>query len=205
MTEKPETPREDRLLEHEADGIREYDNPMPRWWLYILYATVIYAVLYWVNVIPGIGQGRGRLATYEAEMAKARIQREALAAQGGGAPTEAEVLAIVQDATRLSKGQERYRSLCVPCHRDDGGGSIGPNLTDDYWIHGGTTADLLRTVTTGVLEKGMPAWGQMMKPEELAAVVAYVTTLHGTHPPNPKEPQGVLVGSQADTSHAHPH
>lgn len=205
MNQKPDEPREDRLLDHDVDGIREYDNPMPKWWLYILYATVLYSVLYWLNVIPGVGEGRGRIATYEAEMAKARARQEALAAQGGGLPTEADVLAIVADAQRLARGKEKYASLCVPCHRDDGGGSIGPNLTDDYWIHGGSIPQMLATVNVGVLDKGMPAWGQVLKPDELAAVVAYASTLRGTNPPNPKPPQGVKLGSEADTTHDHAH
>jgi cytochrome c oxidase cbb3-type subunit 3 len=95
---------------------------------------------------------------------------------------------------------------CMPCHRDDGGGSIGPNLTDDYWIHGAKPLEIWRTVHDGVLDKGMPAWGQMLKPEQVAAVTAYVITLHDTHPPNPKEPQGVKAEEEDeadDATHDH--
>ncbi|HEY6572450.1 MAG TPA: cbb3-type cytochrome c oxidase N-terminal domain-containing protein [Candidatus Eisenbacteria bacterium] len=182
-------PEEDRLLDHEVDGIREYDNPMPRWWLYILYATILYAVIYALNIIPGVGTGPGRIANYETEMAALRTARQASAASTGPVTPEA-ILAVVADAGALSKGRERFKATCAPCHREDGGGNIGPNLTDDFWIHGGQPLQILTTVNEGVVAKGMPAWGQVLKPEEITAVVAYVTTLHGTNPANAKAPQG---------------
>jgi len=185
----PGGPEEDRLLDHEADGIREYDNPMPRWWLYILYATILYAVVYASNIIPGVGTGPGRIANYETEMTAARIVREAAAASAGPVTPEA-ILAVVSDAGALSKGRERFKATCAPCHREDGGGTIGPNLTDDFWIHGGQPLQILTTVSEGVVAKGMPAWGQVLKPEEVTAVVGYVTTLRGTNPANAKAPQG---------------
>jgi cytochrome c oxidase cbb3-type subunit III len=190
MTEpRPGEPEEDRLLDHEVDGIREYDNPMPRWWLYILYATILFSVVYALNVIPGVGSGPGRIANYETEMAAAKSLRDAAAAAAGPVTPEA-ILAVVADAGALSKGRERFKATCSPCHREDGGGNIGPNLTDDFWIHGGQPLQILATVNAGVVAKGMPAWGQVLKPDEVTAVVAYVTTLHGTNPPNAKAPQG---------------
>ncbi len=204
MNEKPkdEPPKDPLLLDHECDGVREYDNPLPRWWLYILYGTILYSALYWLNLVPGIGTGHGRVANYEREMEKARAQQQAIAARGGGALTETDLLAIVRDATRLAQGKDKFKTTCSPCHREDGGGSIGPNLTDDYWIHGGRPLDLLRTATEGVPDKGMPAWGQVLKPGDLASVVAYVITLHGTNPSKPKEPQGVKA--EADSpEHSH--
>ncbi|MEK7314718.1 MAG: cbb3-type cytochrome c oxidase N-terminal domain-containing protein [Candidatus Eisenbacteria bacterium] len=186
---RPGGPEEDRLLDHEVDGIREYDNPMPRWWLYILYATILYAFVYALNIIPGVGSGQGRIANYETEMAAMRSTREAAAASAGPVTPEA-IFAVVGDAGALSKGRERFKATCSPCHREDGGGSIGPNLTDEFWIHGGSPLQILTTVNEGVVAKGMPAWGQVLKPDELTAVVAYVTTLRGTNPANAKAPQG---------------
>jgi cytochrome c oxidase cbb3-type subunit 3 len=183
---------EDRLLDHDYDGIKEYDNPMPKWWLATLWLTVIFAVLYWFNV-PGIGSGKGRIAEYEQAMAVGDSIR---AAHNPVATIdEAGLLAVAGDPAKLAVGQATFASTCSPCHATDGGGGIGPNLTDPYWIHGGRPLDVLRVVNEGVLDKGMPAWGQVLNPDQVIAVSAYVTTLRGTTPSAPKEPQGVHADS----------
>jgi len=186
---KPER-EQDRLLDHEYDGIREYDNPLPRWWIATFYVTIIFAVLYLLN-LPGIGIGKGRIAAYEADMAEAA----ALAAahdplRGITADT---ILTAERTPAIVAAGKLTFTSTCAPCHAADGGGIIGPNLTDDYWLHGGSPLELLQTVNAGVLEKGMPPWGKSLKREQLIAVVAYVMTLRGTTPAKPKAPQGVLL------------
>jgi cytochrome c oxidase cbb3-type subunit 3 len=178
----------DRLMEHEVDGIREYDNPMPRWWLLTFAGTVIFSVIYAFNIGP-VGSGPGRIALYEAEM-KAAAEKYP---QPSGGASGAELAALVADAGALASGKEAYASFCAACHAPDGGGLIGPNLTDAYWLHGGTLEDIYRTVAQGVLEKGMPPWEKSLKPEQLRAVVAYVASLKGTTPANPKAPQGALV------------
>ncbi len=199
MTHEPvkggqKSPEEDRLLDHDVDGIREYDNPLPRWWLNLFWATIAFSVLYALNV-PGIGSGKGRIANYERDMARARA-RQAAQSPPPVAMDEAALLSLVQDRARLALGRERFVTTCAACHREDGGGNIGPNLTDDFWIHGGRPLEILKTVGDGVPDKGMPAWGQTLKPDEIAAVVAYVLTLRDTHPPNPKEPQGTKVEAE---------
>jgi len=185
---------DDRLLEHEYDGIREYDNPMPRWWLYIFWASILYSVLYYANV-PGIGVGAGRIAEYQRDV------RIADSIQASHDPlrgvTEAALLAIARDPAKHELGKATFSSMCASCHRPDAGGNIGPNLTDAWWLHGGKPLDILNTVNGGVLTKGMPAWGKMLKPDQLLAVVGYVTTLAGTSPVNPKPPQGVRADSVA--------
>lgn len=196
----PATP--DRLLDHQYDGIQEYDNPMPKWWVWIFWVTIAWSVLYVLNV-PGIGTGRGRIANYERDMAAAAKK------YGGGAGTapamtEDSLVAITHDPARLKAGEDRFKSTCSPCHQADGGGLIGPNLTDAYWIHGGTPLEIFHTVTSGVLAKGMPAWGQTMNPREVAEVTAYVMTLRGTHPASPKEPQGLDADSLAQLARAKP-
>jgi len=189
MTDERDT---DRLLEHDYDGIREYDNPMPRWWLYIFYACIVYAALYLLNV-PGVGPGAGRLADYQRAMAVA----DSLVATNDPlrSVTEASLLLIAADPAQHALGQATFSSTCSPCHRADAGGNIGPNLTDAWWIHGGKPMEILKTVNEGVLAKGMPAWGKMLKPAQLLAVVGYVTTLSGNNPKNPKPPQGVRADS----------
>lgn len=197
MTEREHTtgePGEDRLLDHEYDGIREYDNPMPRWWLATFWVTIIFSALYALN-LPGIGAGRGWLADYDAEMAVA----DSLAALNDpmAGLTNEQLLAAAGDPVRRALGATTYTSMCASCHLADGGGLIGPNLVDGYWIHGGTPLEILNTVMNGVPAKGMPAWGKMLKPDQLTAVTAYVVALKGTTPAQPKAPEGINVDSAA--------
>lgn len=177
---------QDRLLDHNYDGIQEYDNPMPRWWVIIFWATIIFSILYWLNV-PGIGRGPGRIAAYEADMAHARALQ---AAQPPAGPTAEQLAALVNDAGIVATGKQVFAQNCAACHRADGGGLIGPNLTDDAWIHGGALPAVHKTIAEGVLAKGMPAWGKVLRPEQVNAVTAYVATLRGSNPPNPKPPEG---------------
>lgn len=177
----------DRILEHSYDGIQEYDNPMPRWWVTLFWATIVFAVGYGLGV-SGFGRGPGRVADYESEMAAFRTAHPEPVA-----PDSAALMAMVADADELAEGKAIFTKNCVACHGPDGGGLIGPNLTDDYWIHGGRIGEIGVTVTAGVLAKGMPPWGKILKQEDLEKVVAYVWTLHGTTPAKPKAPDGILV------------
>lgn len=177
---------QDRLLDHNYDGIQEYDNPMPRWWVIIFWATIVFSILYWLNV-PGIGRGPGRIAAYESDMARARAVQ---AAQPSAGPSAEQLAALMQDAGAVSNGKQVFTQNCAACHRADGGGLIGPNLADDAWIHGGALPDVYKTISDGVLAKGMPAWGKVLRPEQVNAVTAYVATLRGTNPANPKPPEG---------------
>jgi cytochrome c oxidase cbb3-type subunit 3 len=174
------------LIEHSYDGIQEYDNPLPRWWVYLFYATIVFAVLYYANV-PGIGVGDGRIASYNADVAAWKVAHPQ--PTGGIAP---ELLAaLATDPAAMTAGKQVFATNCIPCHRADGGGVIGPNLTDQYWIHGGTLAEIHKTIDEGVLVKGMPNWGKLLKPEQVNAVTVYVSSLKGSNPANPKAPEGV--------------
>lgn len=174
----------DRILEHEYDGIQEYDNPMPRWWLGTFYVTIVFSIAYVINIGP-VGNGKGRIADYEAD-----VKAYAAAHPAPSSTMSPEQLAaLVADVGARERGKTVYATNCASCHRADGGGLIGPNLTDDAWIHGGTPADVYRTITDGVLAKGMPNWGKLLKPDQVQAVTAYVVSLHGTNPPNAKAPQ----------------
>ncbi len=186
-------PNEDRLLDHNYDGIQEYDNPMPAWWVWIFWATILYSVLYFVNV-PLIGPGKGRIAAYEAEMAKWQSRQAAAApAAGAVALDDRALFALSRDPARVAAGKALFTDRCAPCHQPDGGGNIGPNLTDDYWLHGNAPSQIYHTIDTGVLDKGMPNWGAQLKPEEMQSLVAFVLTLHGTHPASAKAPQGTKL------------
>jgi cytochrome c oxidase cbb3-type subunit 3 len=181
---------DDRLMDHDYDGIREYDNPMPRWWLWIFYATIIFVPFYYVAPSP-FGQGAGKVADYEADVAahKAAMPPEATVV----ALTDDEYRARSRDAAVLAVGKTIFDANCAVCHRMDGGGVIGPNLTDDAWIHGAAPTAIHLTIVDGVLAKGMPPWGRILQPAQVDAVTSYVLSLHGTNPPSPKAPEGTVT------------
>jgi cytochrome c oxidase cbb3-type subunit 3 len=176
-----------RLMDHSYDGIQEYDNPMPRWWVTIFWLTIVFSILYALNV-PGVGVGKGRIAEYEAAMAKAELARQEREPAGG--PSSEELAGMVARPDVVAEGKTVFVTYCAACHREDGGGLIGPNLTDDAWIHGGLVQEIRKTVADGVLEKGMPNWGKVLRPEQVTAVTAYVHSLAGSNPPNAKPPEG---------------
>ena len=181
--------KKDELLGHEADGIREFDNALPRWWLYGFYFTIAFAVVYLVNyhvlAKPLVGHD-GSAAEYQAEMAEAARRSDSTA---GGGP--AATLAMLTDPASLAKGEEIFngtRNLCHTCHRKDLGGVIGPNLTDNVWLHGCTATEMVRNVTTGFPAKGMLPFGsgQALTEQEVLQVVSYVASRRGSNPANPK-------------------
>lgn len=183
---------EDRLLDHNYDGIQEYDNPLPGWWTLILWATIIWSVLYFFNFIPGVGSGKGRIANFQAD-STAAVEKYGTPAQQAASSIDVNLmLAAMQDPAKLAAGKAIFDdpSKCTTCHLADGGGLVGPNLTDDYWIHGPRPIDILTTITNGVPDKGMLTWGPVLGPEKVAQVAAYVYSLHGKTPAKPKEPQG---------------
>lgn len=179
----------DELLDHEYDGIREYDNPLPRWWLYLFYGCIVFAVVY----VPYYHFGPGPLPhdEYAAEMEEAARNAPAVAALDPEA-----LKALVEDPQRVAAGKDLYNRNCVACHGPDGGGLVGPNLTDNHWIHGdGSMVGLVKVISDGVPEKGMIAWKAAMKQGEIESVAAFVATLQGTTPANPKAPEGRQVAT----------
>ena len=184
-------PRKEHLLDHAYDGIQEYDNPLPRWWVWIFYATIVFAALYAFDP-TGTLRGPGRIKEYQAQLADAARRWP----QGSGSVDAAALLAASKDASVLAAGKTVFTANCTPCHGPDGGGVIGPNLTDQYWLHGNTLPEIYKTVNEGVLTKGMPNWGKLLKPDQVKAVVVYVKSLEGTTPKNPKAPQGVQVSAK---------
>jgi cytochrome c oxidase cbb3-type subunit 3 len=178
---------QERLLAHDYDGIQEYDNPMPRWWVWLFWATIIFSLLYWIDV-GGFLRGPGRIVDYNRTMAEAAKKFPT----SGGADA-ATLAALAKDPAALALGKQVFGTNCAVCHRADAGGNIGPNLTDEYWLHGGTIAEINHTINVGVLDKGMPNWGKMLPSQQVNAVTVYVASLRGSNPPNPKAPQGVKV------------
>lgn len=180
----------DELREHSYDGIQEYDNDLPRWWVWLFVITVALAVVY--PFIYDFGPAAFDSETIDGEMAAMRAARQS---PGPSSATTDSVglLALARSEPALLEGKQIYATRCMPCHGDQGQGIVGPNLTDDHWIHGGTIADVQRVVVEGVPDKGMLAWRDQLSPQQIDSVVAFVWSLHGSNPPNPKAPQGLVV------------
>ena len=197
MADKSQYDHEDKLLDHEYDGIQEYDNPLPTWWKNIFWATIVFSVLYAINIGP-VGSGAGMIANYEKSVADAKAR---FPQQEQGLDV-AKLTAMMGDHEVVEEGKETFAKNCAACHRADGGGLIGPNLTDDYWLHGGQLDQVLKTVENGVLPKGMPAWSKVLKPEQVAAVVAYIGTLRNAPAKDGKAPEGTPMSAASPTDGA---
>jgi cytochrome c oxidase cbb3-type subunit III len=182
----------DEMLEHEFDGIREYDNPPPRWIMAILYGSIVFGVCYWLYY-QTYGVGHLPRRQYEAEMARAAEQQ--LARMATTELSDQTLLLMSQVPASVNEGRQIFQQFCAACHQTDGSGNIGPNLTDGYWLHGGRPMQILHTVTYGVPEKGMVAWGGQLGPARVQKVVSYVLTIKGTNRPG-KAPQGVLESTE---------
>ena len=180
----------DKLLDHDYDGIKELDNPLPEWWLLTFYGAIVFAIAYFAYYHLGNGPSlRDELNTDLQQ-----VKQQKLAQEGKSQYDESSLLAVFNDSSQVKLGGTIYKEKCESCHAPGGGGSIGPNLTDKFWIHGeGTLSSIVKVISEGVADKGMPPWGAILKKEELYAVTAYVHTLAGTKPANPKAPQGVEV------------
>jgi len=186
-------PERDALRDHEFDGIQEYDNPLPRWWVWVFWATIIATPIY--IVFYHFGPGKLVQDEYREEMnAYYELQRQQLLALGE--VSERVLRKLMDNPAMLAAGEKVFISKCVQCHARDGGGNIGPNLTDDYWLHGGNLMDIHRTIHDGVPSKGMIAWGKQLSEVDIMAVAAYVGSLRGTTPAKPKPPQGELFVRQ---------
>ena len=195
MSEHEYDPRfdEDHLLDHAYDGIQEYDNPLPRWWVGLFWLTIVFTPLY--VLYYHFGPGPSVHDQYDAAMvAFYDAQAEALLAMGK--IDEGRLAGFMGDSSMVGGGKKIFQSKCSPCHGMFGEGNIGPNLTDDYWLHGPQLEDIYRTVREGVPAKGMASWERQLKPGELIAVTSYVGSLLGSDPPNPKAPQGTEAARQ---------
>ncbi|ATA74294.1 cbb3-type cytochrome c oxidase N-terminal domain-containing protein [Capnocytophaga sp. H2931] len=176
----------DILLEHEHDGIRELDNTLPPWWVYLFYATIVFMVIYLVRF--EVLKDDNQIDEYNKDVARSKIE---VAEYKKNNPFEVRLL--VDDASVVEAGKKVFQTNCVACHAMDGGGGIGPNLTDDHWILGGNIKDIYNTISEGGRDgKGMVAWKSLLKPTEIEQVANYIKTLKGTKPANPKGPEGDL-------------
>lgn len=192
MTDEQNTERDDRLMEHEYDGIREYDNPLPRWWTWIFWGSFVFSIGYFFHYHLS-HNGDSVSETYVAELREAREDEARRAI--GDKPTEAGLAKLSTNPAMMEDTKALYGERCASCHADRGQGLIGPNLTDDYWIHGkGSLMEIYDVVSNGVPAKGMPAWSKQLTAIELQKLVAYIGSVRHTNVPG-KEPQGTRFAS----------
>lgn len=178
------------ILDHNYDGIRELDNKLPPWWVYMFYATIIFGAVYLARF--HVFNGYDQELEYEQEVAEAQIAIEEYKKTAKDL-VDVSTVEFLAEASDLKAGETIFNTNCVACHMADGGGGIGPNLTDDYYILGGGIKNIFNTISEGGRDgKGMIAWKQTLKPLEMAQVASYVLTLKGTTPANPKAPEGEI-------------
>jgi cytochrome c oxidase cbb3-type subunit 3 len=175
-----------RKIVHVYDDIEEEDNHLPNWWLAILFGAIVFGFGYWflyevTATLPG------PLATFRAETAEAAKRR----AEAGPVTNES-LLVLAKDARTLADGKQLFTSTCAPCHGPLAQGLVGPNLTDKFWLHGGTPVDIHKSITNGYPDKGMRPWGQILGAARVRTVAAFVISLKGQNVPG-RPPQGIPV------------
>ena len=187
---KPMSEEKDIMLDHDYDGIKELDNHLPPWWLGMFYGGIVFGIVYLLNYhvwhwspLPA--------EEYEIAMAEAvemKSQNQNLAVSS----IDENNVELLAEASDLETGSLIYTANCAVCHGAAGEGGVGPNLTDEYWLHGGSVSDIYKTIKYGVTEKGMISWEGTLKPKDMQQVSSYIKTLSGTNPPNAKAPQGEI-------------
>lgn len=190
LDSKPMEKEQEIVLDHNYDGIRELDNNLPPWWVYMFYASIVFGIGYFAYY--QMFDGPTQIDEYETEVAQAKAE-VAEFKKNNKDLIDADNVELLTGASDLAAGKTIYIDNCVACHKDNGGGGIGPNLTDDYWILGGGVKNIFHTISEGGRAgKGMIAWKSDLKPNEMAQVTSYVISLHGTNPPDAKEAEGEI-------------
>lgn len=198
----PVEKQQDIVFDHAFDGIQELDNKLPPWWVGMFYATIIIGVVYFVYDIV-LEAGGSSIDRYEQEMAAAEAAKTARLIALGGVIDENSVT-LQTDEALIAEGKEIFAGKCIACHGADGGsmpGGVGPNLVDEYWLHGGGVQNVFKVIKYGVPSKGMISWENQLTPLEIQNVASYIVSLKGTTPATPKEPQGELyVAEDGETT-----
>lgn len=179
----------DVQLDHDYDGIKELNNALPPWWLYGFYFTILFAGVYLYRYHVS---GSAPLQVEELKIATVQAEKDmALVMASMANKVDETSIEYKPDVALIDEGKILFAQNCKSCHGDLAqGASIGPNLTDAYWIHGGGIKDIFKTIKNGVQEKGMISWAQTLSPKQIAAVATFVKSLQGSNPPNPRDPQG---------------
>ncbi|EHQ27701.1 cbb3-type cytochrome c oxidase N-terminal domain-containing protein [Mucilaginibacter paludis] len=192
---RPLSEEKEILIEHDYDGIQELDNPTPTWFMVLFYGTITFAVGY-LLVYHVLGIGQLQYDEYKTEVAQADIAKKEYLSKAANRVDE-NTVKLVSDPAVLASGQAIFKQTCSPCHGEHGQGVVGPNLTDDYWLHGSKISDLFKTIKYGVAAKGMPTWEKQLSPKQISDVANYIKSIHDTHPAGAKEPQGVKEVDEA--------
>ena len=186
-SEKP-----DQLREHSFDGIQEYDNQLPRWWVNMFLLTTLFGIVYFY--LFHIEDSQKSLEQEYVEDRQTHLLRQKIREpKNSNGYSEEELLALVKRPEILEKGRAIFVAKCASCHGDLGQGIVGPNLTDDYWLHGSKMSEIVHTITFGVAEKGMIAWKDILSSDEIHNVAAYIKSIRGSEVANPKKPDGILI------------
>jgi len=186
----PVEEEEDILLDHNYDGIKELDNHLPPWWKWLFYISIVWSLVYLLvyhvfDLLPLSAE------EYNRSIAKAEAALEAQKASAPSAAIDENNVTVTTDESDLAQGETIFKRQCAVCHQQDGGGNVGPNLTDNYWLHGGSIGNIFHTIKYGVPEKGMISWESQLSPTDMRDVASYIKVkLVGSQPANPKEPQG---------------
>lgn len=190
---KPIEKEKDLMFDHAYDGIRELNNKIPPWFNFLFYGTVVFGIIYMI-FYHVLSSGDVQATEYNEEIKMAELKRIEMVKSG--ALLDENTLTALTDVSALNSGKDIFVKNCAVCHTEKGGGLVGPNLTDDYWIHGGGIKNIFATVKNGVPEKGMISWKTQLNPKQMQEVSSFILTLRGTNPPNPKAPEGVLYVEQ---------
>jgi len=178
------------LMDHDYDGIKELDNNLPPWWVYLFYICIVFGVIYFARY--EVFGGDDQEMELKKEMAQAKIDVDEYLKTAPDLMDEKTVV-LLTDPENLAAGKEIFTTNCAACHRADAGGQIGPNLTDNHWILGGGIKNLFHTITNGGRDgKGMIAWKGTLKPKEIQKVASYILSLQGSNPKDPKEAEGEI-------------
>ena len=188
---RPIAEEEELIMEHKFDGIEELNNPTPAWFSVLFYGTIIFAVLYMLNY-EVFGFGPSQEQEYATELEKAETDKVAFLSKPGNAKNAVDENNIVQskDVAIIHQGAALFKTRCTPCHGQYAEGIVGPNLTDEYWLHGGSIKEVFKTIKYGVPEKGMIAWEKSISAQQIADLANYVLSLQGSKPTGAKAPQG---------------
>jgi len=179
------------MLDHDYDGIKELNNDLPPWWKYGFYLTILVGVIYLFNFhVLHTGDLQG--AEFDKEVAKAKLEVAEYMKTAANNVDETNVK-ILTELSDIEAGKNVYTANCAACHGKIGEGGVGPNMTDNYWIHGGDIVSVFKSVKYGWPDKGMKAWKEDLSPMQMAQVSSYINSLIGTNPPNGKAPQGELI------------
>ncbi|WP_256004621.1 cbb3-type cytochrome c oxidase N-terminal domain-containing protein [Pedobacter deserti] len=188
---KPLSAEKDLVMEHKFDGIEELDNPTPAWFMVLFYGTICFAIVYMLSYHV-FEWGPLQEEEYVIELKKAEEEKAALLLKPGNAANKINENNVEQltDPAAIQAGAAIFKTACASCHGEHAEGLVGPNLTDEYWLHGGSIKDIFKTIKYGVPDKGMIAWEKTMRPKQIAEIASYILSLQGTNPAGAKAPQG---------------